>query len=74
MEYPKYLKLESTRFYVKLIDENNNLHIRQTIDGFAIDYNGSENNSYNSMVGCSRQEFDNLYIKIVEQLNENTKI
>ena len=76
MEFPKYLKLKTSKFYVKLIDENNNLHFRPTIDGFAIDNNGSPNSAYpiGDFVGCSRAEFDQEYKKVVEKLNEITKI
>jgi len=76
MEYLLYLKLETCKFYVKLIDEHNNLHFRPTINGFAIDYNGSENSAYpiEDFIGCSRQEFDQEYIKAVEKLNEITKL
>ena len=76
MEYPKYLKLKTTKFYVKLIDENNNLHFRKSIDGFVIDCNASPNKFYSlgDFIGCSRNEFDREYIKVVEKLNEITKI
>ena len=74
MEYPRYLKLESSKFHVKIIDENNNLHIRETADGFAMDKNGSTNESYEGMKGCSRSEFDAVFIKIVTELNKISKL
>jgi len=74
MEYPRYLKLESSKFFVKIIDENNNLHIRQTDDGFAMDINGSTNESYEGMKGCIRSEFDAVFIKIVTQINDVSKL
>jgi len=76
MEYPKYKRLKNSKFYVKLIDSNNNLHLRKTMLGWSMDYNGSLNDYYESdyFVGCSKQEFDTEYIKIVEILNKDTKL
>ena len=70
----RYLKLENSKFFVKIVDENNNLHIRQTVDGWAMDSNGSPNESYEGMKGCSRQEFDAVFIKIVTELNQISKL
>ena len=70
----RYLKLENSKFYVKIIDAQNNIHIRETAVGWAIDMNGSPNESYEDMKGCSRQEFDAVFIKIVTELNQISKL
>jgi len=75
-DYPKYLKSKSSKVYVKLIDEHNNLYFRHTWAGFAIDNNGATNEAYplEEFKGCSRQEFDNEYKEAVKKLNEITKL
>jgi len=75
MEKPRYKKLKNSKFYVKLVGDNN-LHIRQTALGYALDINGSPNEYYEGedFIGCSREEFDNEYKKAAKQLNEITKI
>lgn len=69
----KYLKLNiSNDFYVKIIDDFNNLHFRfsEQTDTFHIDFNGSPNERYEGMIECSREEFDENYKKVVEKLNK----
>ena len=68
----KYLKLKMNNFYVKIIDEHNNLHFRfnDATDTFAIDFNGSPNVAYKEMIECTREEFDENYKKVVEKLNK----
>jgi len=76
--YPKYLKLKTkeSKYYVKLIDDSNNLHLRKTWNGFAMDYNYSPNEYYESddFIGCSREEFECEFEQAVEILNKATKI
>ena len=74
MEYPLYKKLETMDFFVKIIDEENNLHIRKNDSNWHIDFNGSANESYSEMKGCSRNEFDEHFKLIVEELNQITKL
>ena len=74
MEYPQYRKLETMDFFVKIIDEDNNMHIRKNDSNWHIDFNGSPNESYSEMKGCSRSEFDEHFKMIVKSLNEITKL
>lgn len=74
--YPRYLKLEHSNFYVKIIDADNNMHFRfnEKQDQFCIDFNGSPNESYDDMKGVSRSEFDKAFKKVVFRLNQTSNL